>query len=56
MNPKEFAEKMAVIAKYNDRDEESSHVEADDLMCEVLTELGYRDGIEIYRKMTLWYA
>lgn len=56
MDPKEFTEKMMDIAKLNERDEETSHVAADSLMCEVLTELGYGAGVDIFNEMCLWYA
>lgn len=50
----EFAEKMAEIAKGGDV--EASHGDADELMCQVLTEWGYGDGVKIFEEMSKWYA
>ena len=54
MTKEEFAEKMAEIAKGGDI--EASHEDADDLMCQVLTEWGYGDGVKIFEEMSKWYA
>jgi hypothetical protein len=57
MTPEEFAEKMGKIfsppKKY---DNERAHVEADDLMCDLLRKLGYEAGVEIFSDAELWYA
>jgi len=53
MSPEEFKNKMAEFDNY---DEEVSHMKADDLMCEVLESLGYKEGIEIFNNMAKWYA
>ena len=37
-------------------DHESAHLKMDDLMCQVLRELGYGEGIDIFRQSTKWYA
>jgi hypothetical protein len=54
MTPEDFKNKMIEIDKYDDT--EDKHTEADGLMCEILSELGYEDGIEIFRSMYKWYA
>jgi hypothetical protein len=54
MTPEEFAEKMRVFADADDP--EYSHIDADQLMCELLESLGYGDGVKIFREMTTWYA
>jgi hypothetical protein len=54
MTPDEFADKMQEID--TDRDIESGHVKADELMCSLLKELGYDKGVEIFNKMVKWYA
>lgn len=54
MTPEQFKQKMLEIKGI--KDEENRHVEADYLMGEVLKELGYGDGVEIFREMDLWYA
>ena len=33
-----------------------NHKDADDLMCEVLSSLGYIEGVRIFEEMEKWYA
>ena len=56
ITPAEFERRMAKIAEWNKHDEESSHGDADDLMCEVLDQLGYSAGVAIFKNMSLWYS
>lgn len=56
MNPQEFYKKMKELAEIEDFDEEDLHVDMDDLMCRVLTDLGYGDGIKIFNETPKWYA
>ena len=37
-------------------DREIAHFDADELMMELLKELGYSEGVEIFDKMPKWYA
>ena len=53
--PDEFAAAMAEIAE-KERFEDDMHEAMDDLMCEVLRELGYGEGIDIYEDTAKWYA
>jgi len=39
-----------------DGDFEQSHSAMDDLMAKVLVELGYGEGVAIFRKQKKWYA
>lgn len=57
MTSKEFADKMKEIfpGKY-EYDVEKSHGKADDLMCELLKQLGYEDGIKIFKDADKWYS
>lgn len=55
IRPEEFAQKMKQIFKKG-YDEEVAHVEADDLMGEVLSSLGYEDGIKVFNSNEKWYA
>ena len=48
MNAQEFKETMQDIFKTSD-DEDVKHGFADDLMCDLLIELGYEEGIRIFR-------
>ena len=52
-SPEEFAEDMK---KCTDSDPEYSHIRADELMCELLTSLGYKEGVDIFDKMSKWYS
>lgn len=51
---KGFANEMRRI----DRDHfpEMAHILADELMCKLLRELGYGEGVDIFEKMDKWYA
>lgn len=49
----EFAEKMKKCAE---KDTEAAHIEADELMCEVLSGLGYQAGVDYFHEMNKWYA
>lgn len=54
MSPKEFAEAMRQIDQ--DCDVEIGHSRADDLMCAILRELGYEEGVNVFDEMVKWYA
>ena len=54
MTPKEFAERMKWFSDNNDP--EMAHYNMDELMCEVLSELGYEEGIAIFCDTEKWYA
>ena len=54
MTKEEFRNKMQAIA--DKRDIEEGHIEADDLMCELLKGLGYGEGVDIFEGMDRWYA
>ena len=56
MTPTEFKEKMIEIADEFDEDEELRHIKADELMCELLADLGYGEGVEVFECMSKWYA
>ena len=62
MTPEGFAEameKLRAVAgtwlKPGDKVHES-HREADDLMCEVLRQLGYEEGVAMFVEMQKWYS
>lgn len=56
ISPDEFANQMEKISKDMYGDQETSHMYADSLMCYVLNQLGYQEGVEIFEKMPKWYA
>jgi len=49
MTPKEFSDLMKTIFDFGCCKEEN-HVAAELLMCDILEELGYGEGIEIFKK------
>ena len=56
MTPEEFASKMeSIYERFND-DPELGHATMDACMTELLRELGYGDGIDIFNKQSKWYA
>ena len=59
MTPEEFKEKMKRISDSvfaDDGDEEEGHIAMDALMGQVLTELGYGEGVDIFWETPRWYA
>lgn len=56
MNPEEFYEKMLKLKKDFGDDVEEVHAKMDDLLCEILTTLGYGDGVEIFNETGKWYS
>ena len=56
MTPYEFAEKMWRIKVDQDSTPEYRHIDADDLICELLKELGYGDGVRYFEDMEKWYS
>lgn len=54
MSPAEFAERLRLVFKEADIEEE--HSKADGLMCEVLESLGYGEGVEVFVNARKWYA
>lgn len=49
-------EEMNSLAVNKQWDLESSHYEADALLCELLTILGYSDIVNDFEKLDKWYA
>lgn len=49
MSPNEFSKYMKLIFEYGCCDEEN-HVAAEIMMCDVLEELGYEEGVRIFKK------
>lgn len=51
---KEAIEEMKKLV--NSGDTEVAHIEADGILCDVLTKLGYKDLVDVYNKVGKWYA
>ena len=56
ITPEEFTKRMQEIHDRYLDDEEVVHSEMDDLMCDLLRELGYGEGVDIFDKTHKWYA
>ena len=60
MNPQVFYEKMKRLSNELNRefgmDEEDVHCAMDKLMCEILVEFGYEDGVKVFQETDKWYA
>lgn len=54
MTPDEFRDKLTEMAQ--DIHKCDRHVDADNLMCQILRSLGYGEGIDIFEKMDKWYS
>ena len=54
IDPEEFFHRMLKISCSDDQEER--HGKADGLLCQVLAQLGYGDGVRVFRKMDKWYA
>ena len=54
MNKKELIEKL--VALQVNYDTEEAHVEADELLMDFLSNLGYDDVVKEYDKIEKWYA
>lgn len=56
MSPEEFTKEMRECFPAEGYDEEGAHSAADHIMCDLLRELGYNEGVEIFEKADKWYA
>ncbi len=56
MTPRQFLKQMKKIVEKEkqDGDHEVAHANADKLMCDVLTSLGYKSGVDLYEEITKW--
>lgn len=52
----ESISRMKLIAVSERNDPEMFHIKADDLLCEILTDLGYGDVVAIFNDMERWYS
>lgn len=56
MTPEEFKLKMQTILTEYDDNIENAHYAMDELMCEVLSDLGYEDGVKVFENSERWYS
>ena len=50
---KKYKDKMS---ETKDKDEESGHIEANGVLCDLLDELGYGEITEIFNDLDKWYS
>lgn len=53
---KEYLEKIKEYQERNKGDEEARHIAEDDLLCELLTKIGFDEVVKQYIKTSKWYA
>lgn len=53
MTPQEFKEKMLSLRS---GDEEMAHYQMDNMICVLLRELEYDDGVDVFEAQEKWYA
>ena len=51
---RKYIEKLRQLQ--DDTDEEKTHILADKILCDLLTELTYTDIVDEYNKVGKWYA
>ena len=56
MTPEDFKKKMGDLFPHTGYDEEGAHGDADDLMLDLLRQLGYGEGADIFDDASKWYA
>lgn len=55
MTPEEFWFKMCTLNTIYDN-EEDTHIAMDKLICDLLCELGYEKGVEVFKRTPKWYS
>jgi hypothetical protein len=57
MNEEDLEKKyIKKIKKIEDEDQETAHVEADRILCQLLKELGFKKLVKKYQDIPKWYA
>ncbi len=59
MTPEEFAVQMREAYEHHyveNDDEEYVHIVMDDIICNLLRQLGYGEGIDIFNNTPKWYS
>lgn len=47
---------MKEAVKLSESDEEVAHIDADNILCNLLINLGYKELISEYRKVRKWFS
>jgi hypothetical protein len=56
LTPSQFMRRMLDILEDLGPDTEEVHRQADDVMCELLRDLGYGEGVAVFCTIEKWYA
>lgn len=56
MNAQTAKRKLQAIVERGSKDTEADHVEADEILCQLLRYLGYSDVVAEWAKVRRWYA
>jgi hypothetical protein len=56
MTRKQAVKELKKLQAKSEDDAESAHVDADDVLCKLLTTLGYGDVVEEFNKVDRWYS
>lgn len=56
MTPDEFFESMNAVVNKHNHDFEAAHADADEIICNLLKQLGYEKGVEVFNNMTKQYS
>lgn len=56
MTPEEFKRKLIRINSDPENTTECVHRAMDEVMCKVLEQLGYGEGVQIFKQTYKWYA
>ena len=54
MTREEALEELAEIKQ--NKDKETAHIDADGVLCQMLSDLGYDDVVKAYHDISKWYA
>ena len=56
MTPEEFKEKLLRLREIHSGDWETLHIETDEVMQILLTQLGYGTGVNVIKASPRWYS
>lgn len=56
MTPDDFELKMQTLITKHGDNPEVLHIKMDDLMCDLLTKLGYEKGVKVFKNSEIWYS
>ena len=56
MTPEEFANEMRGVCECWSKNTEFKHAAMDRIMCDLLRQLGYEEGVDIFEDTRKWYA